>query len=297
MSQETEKVLKKLTEILQNEDFESEEEMDAFLQNLVESDGFPGLDGPEEGTAEYYLELAENAVTPQEVLSYARKAAKADPDDLDAQGLVAMLGARTPLSAKKRLEEVIKKGDALMEEGGYFAEDTGDFWLVLETRPYMRLLHDYMMTLIDLAMYPLAIPVGLRMLQLCENDNLGVRFPLAALYATQGDLESLEALWESFGKSESCQFLLPLAVCNYSYGDLKSAKKYIKSMAKNYGKDWQLFLEEMLFEEAESVMNSDALPAYAPFSFDELCISVRELPTSYFTYMPFFEWAYHEIGQ
>ena len=67
---------------------------------------------------------------------------------------------------------------------GYFKEDVGAFWEILETRPYMRVCYTYFDALISCGMMHRAIDEGQRLLELCENDNLGVRYQLMHLYAT-----------------------------------------------------------------------------------------------------------------
>ena len=61
-----------------------------------------------------------------------------------------------------------------MKEQGYFDKECmGDFWLILETRHYMRARHQYVTLLSQCRMIKKAITECEEMLKLCEGDNLG----------------------------------------------------------------------------------------------------------------------------
>ena len=78
-----------------------------------------------------------------------------------------------------------------MEEEGYFAEENiGSFYMIHETRPYIRALGTYMDDLIGLGKFRAAIRAGLNIIRLNENDNLGIRYDLMALYAFMEDVSS-----------------------------------------------------------------------------------------------------------
>ena len=63
-------------------------------------------------------------------------------------------------------------------------ENIGSFWLMVETRPYMRIKFAYAKFLKECA----AISECEDMIKLCKNDNLGVRHTLIYLYAvTEND--------------------------------------------------------------------------------------------------------------
>lgn len=79
-----------------------------------------------------------------------------------------------------------------------FEECKGDFWLMLETRPYMRARNDLAMRLTDAGKIEEAITEYEGMLELCPGDNLGIRYVLLGLYFQEGRLEDAGRLLKKF---------------------------------------------------------------------------------------------------
>ena len=74
---------------------------------------------------------------PSKRISMAREALKIAPDCAQAYVLLAEDDAKTPQEALHYYEQGVAAGERAMEPGE-FEELTGDFWEVIETRPYMR---------------------------------------------------------------------------------------------------------------------------------------------------------------
>ncbi len=87
-----------------------------------------------------------------------------EPDNLDAARMLAEVNAKNP----------------------------GDFWGVLETRPYMRLRHSYLELLIQCGMMGKAVNEAEELLRLCEGDNLGIRYALMQILKP---VCSISAVW------------------------------------------------------------------------------------------------------
>jgi len=75
----------------------------------------------------------------------------------------------------------------------------GEFWLILESRPYMRALHGLGLTAWKQGRIEDAIGVFKRMLELNPNDNQGVRYLIGPLYHQLGDLEEAAKWYERNG--------------------------------------------------------------------------------------------------
>ena len=58
----------------------------------------------------------------------------------------------------------------------------GDFWLILETRPFMRLMYNYMIALINTNRLHDAIELLKEALTFNTSDNLGLRYDLMHIY-------------------------------------------------------------------------------------------------------------------
>lgn len=119
----------------------------------------------------------------------------------------------------------------LAPKEGYFEDDSiGEFWLMTETRPFMRVYSTYMDELMRGGKLRLAIEVGMDMLRLCENDNLGKRYDLMNCYAALEDEEAALALQNRYPEEKSAMFLLPLSVLFYRLGKEEQARQYLKEL-------------------------------------------------------------------
>ncbi len=150
MSRQTEKTMKELNAYLkaQRPDGPSEEEMNDLIQQFMrEKNAQLSLGGEyyEPETADEYLELAEEENSKKKQIEYLNKALDLEPDNLDAGRMMAELTAKNPYALMEELSRLLEKGNRQMMKEGYFADEyKGDFWGVIETRPYMRLRHLYM---------------------------------------------------------------------------------------------------------------------------------------------------------
>jgi tetratricopeptide (TPR) repeat protein len=117
-----------------------------------------------------------DASTKDEAVKLAKKALKIDSNCCDAFNVLALY--EDDLEKKK---EYCKKAiDAFHQQydEDFFTENTGYFWGVLETRPYMRALQEYGSVLWDNGETSQAIETYKSMLVLNPNDNQGIRFIL-----------------------------------------------------------------------------------------------------------------------
>ncbi|HHW94663.1 MAG TPA: hypothetical protein GX736_01885 [Mogibacterium sp.] len=128
--------------------------------------------------------MAENALSDKEAIHYAKKALKLDPYLLDAESIIAHEKSDNPEDLRKKLKQIIKKGEKQLLEKGISPEnDEGSYYGLLETRPYMRVRKEYLEILILQGKFRLAIIEAEELLKLNDNDNLGIRYILMALYA------------------------------------------------------------------------------------------------------------------
>lgn len=173
--------------ILAEQGFESIEEANAFLQDLL-ADGGP-LRRPPETDLERAQDLiydAWEAPKPRERIRMARKALEISPDCADAYVLLADETARNPAEAAELYAQGMAAGErALGEET--FELDAGAFWGILETRPYMRARFGLMMALWALGQQEEAIGHASEMLRLNPGDNQGVRYLLLSWLLARWD--------------------------------------------------------------------------------------------------------------
>ena len=234
MSRQTEKMFKEFERFMQENDnieISGEDELNQALKTFM-SQYQPNNDDVE--TADDYLELTESATTKKEALKYAKKAAELEPDNLDAAAMVIELSCTSSEKLSEKYKNLIDETEDKLKEQGYFEDDNiGEFWLIFETRPYMRLLEKYASHFVQCGQMRLAISVYEKMLKLCINDNLGVRYTLMHLYTYLEDEQSALELYEKYPE-ESTQFLLPLSILYYKLGDLRKSNQYLKKLIEKY---------------------------------------------------------------
>ncbi len=188
MSEPTEKLFKQFESFLQeNNDItiNDEESLNNALKTFM-SNYQSNQDDVE--TAYDYLELAESATTKKEALKYAKKAAELEPDNLDVASMLIELTCTSSEKLTEKYKNLIAEAEVKLKEQGYFEDyNIGEFWLILETRPYMRLLEKYASHFVQCGQMRLAIAEYEKMLKLCTNDNIGVRYTLIHLYTLSDD--------------------------------------------------------------------------------------------------------------
>ena len=200
MSRETEKVLKELQKFLDAhaEDAADEADVDALTERFF---------------AEYNRKCNDQKdsapETADDYLEYLHKALELEPDNLDARLQLITRTTEQQLDEQRlALQELLDTAEKQMEQAGAFKEYAGEFWTAPETRPYMRVRYTYFDVLISCGMMRRAIDEGQRLLELCENDNLGVRYQLMHLYAYMEDELHALALHKQFDSYEETQMLL-----------------------------------------------------------------------------------------
>ena len=228
-------------------------------------------------------------------LKYAKKAAELEPDNLDAAAMVIELSCTSSEKLSEKYKNLIDETEDKLKEQGYFEDDNiGEFWLIFETRPYMRLLEKYASHFVECGQMRLAISVYEKMLELCTNDNLGVRYTLMHLYIYLEDEQSALELYEKYPE-ESTQFLLPLSILYYKLGDLRKSNQYLKKLIE-VNEDTRKFFNSLI---DGSLMESvgDMTPyGYRPFTIEDFVIECKE---NYFLFssMPeYFVWAKKKVN-
>ena len=162
-------------------------------------------------------------------IKLAKQALELNPNNIDAENFITKHETNTIKRLKKYEETLNKEKDNLEKENFFNEENVGIFWGLIETRPYMRTKHSYMLTLMALGRYTEAIKQGEELLELCESDNLGIRYLIIGLYTV---LEKFEKAEETYNKySDNSTFMLfPLSIMYYKEGNYRKCKKVIKEM-------------------------------------------------------------------
>lgn len=299
MSRETEKILKQLMQYMEDHQDELDDGADenALAQRFMEE--YNASLRPRNvvalpQTADDYMELAENAGAKKKKLEYLSKALELEPDNLDASRMMAEVNAKRPEDLLDALSALLEKGNSLMEREGYFRDCMGDFWGILETRPYMRLRHSYLELLIQCGMMGRAVSEAEELLRLCENDNLGVRYVLMHLYAYFENEDGALALHKQYDEYEESQMLLPLAVLYYKKGNNELCLQYLRRLAKA-NKDTKKFLRMMANDGLDDYLDKMNPYGYQPFTIEELIHDHFENHFLFESVNFFFDWAHRSL--
>jgi tetratricopeptide (TPR) repeat protein len=299
MSRESEKAMKAVHQFLKESGAEDMplDEVNALLQKfMTEYNGNqPGrVTEKTAKTADDYLELAEEATTKAKAEQYIKKALEVEPDNLDAISASLDLTENGTWEYYRKLSEAVENGTKLMEKKGLMDEDSiGDFWGILETRPYMRLLHRYADFMAEAGMMTLAARQYEEMIRLCKNDNLGVRFSLMHIYAYLEQEEPALVLHKKYDGHEETQMLLPLSVLYFKRGDFDKAEDYLKRLCAA-NKDTKKFFRAIKRDKLDHYVEEISGYGYTPFTIQELIVELMENSFLFRMVPLYMEWAYEK---
>ena len=145
-------------------------------------------------TAEDYLALADEAPSVKKRLEYIKKALELEPDNLSAQ-LMEAIEEDDLLKMISLSEQMIAQEEASLRDQGYFKKECiGDFWLIWETRDYMRMRIKHLGMLTMIHRLRAAVAEAKDLLRLCTGDNVGARYILMGLYVALEEKDELEKL-------------------------------------------------------------------------------------------------------
>lgn len=202
-----EKVSSDITRLLAEQSFETMEEANEFISQFVGTKDIPLPEReltPVEQAQDKMYEAWE-ARSRKARVRLAREALAISPDCADAYVLLAEETARTPEEALKLYEEGVRAGErALGPEA--FAEGAGNFWGILETRPYMRARAGVAECLWEMGEAERAVKHYQDLLRLNPVDNQGNRYPLARLLLHEGKSEELGALLKEYEEDASAEW-------------------------------------------------------------------------------------------
>lgn len=243
------------------------------------------------------MEMAQEADSVSEALKYINKALRIDPNNVDVLILKEQIKAKSDMDFLKKVEKILENGKKYLEdEGIYTEENIGDFWLILETRPYMRGLAFYLDMLITFAMLKKAVEVAERMLVLCENDNLGIRYRLMALYTYFEDVEKGENLYKENKKYDDTQILLPASILYYKQANFTKAKQILTRLEKS-NSGTKKFFKAVAENELSSSDFEKLSGVYRPGTIEEYYMAFYDSMFLYPGVTTYFEWAYDELNK
>lgn len=227
MSKETEKIFLKMHEYMEQFDFENEEQMEKEMKKFIQKLNNNEIEFEDEPRfqSDDLLEEAYNSTSKTKAIKLAKQALEIYPDNIDAECFIAEF-EENQIKKLSKMEAIIEKAIKILEKDNMFEqENIGHFWGMIETRPYMRARNRKITILMDLGRYTEAIKECEEMLNLCENDNLGIRYTLMGLYCVLEKFEECEKLYKKFNEY-SAFMLFPMAIMYFKKVIIKNQKNF-----------------------------------------------------------------------
>lgn len=226
-----EQVLRELHEALQEQDFSSPEELDAFIAAFNQRSMAPSAGGKRAANPRHDAQdLAYQAMETADPIQAARlceRAIKLDPHCVDALMHLARLTCEGE-ELIEYMQMVVDIGERDLGGPDYFSENAGYFWGLLETRPYMRARAFLAQLLLEAGRIGDAIRQYETLLRLNPNDNQGLRYPLLGCYFLAEDLEGVRRLFQEFEDEGGAVFAWSLVLERHLSGDQQGAVRALK---------------------------------------------------------------------
>ncbi len=192
-----EREMLELTKAIENQEFETDEDFDQFVDQFLNK---PSLEGPRKLKAQDLIYEAYE-VSGKKRIKLASQALELDSNCIDAYNILGE-EARTAEEALIYFEKGMVIGRKELGDA-FFKENAGDFWGLIETRPYMRARYNFACTLIILGQDDEAINHFERLLILNENDNLGIRDELFPIYLHKQKYDQAQKLLKKYAEDYS----------------------------------------------------------------------------------------------
>jgi tetratricopeptide (TPR) repeat protein len=161
-------------------------------------------------------------------IAYALRAVRLNPACLDARVLLAIAAGGPPGEFIEELQTIVAVGEADLGPE-FFKQNRGEFWGLMETRPYMRARHHLALELYKVGRVAEAIRHYEEMLQLNPGDNQGLRYLLLGHYLEIDDLDGARRLLEVYGDEPFAIFLWARVLERYLSGDLLGAVEALQA--------------------------------------------------------------------
>ncbi len=216
-----------------NTDAKDEKELNEKLQELIQKYNAGEVEYENTILDDVYelLEKAENAKSKKQAIKYAKEAYDMCPDCFDAILFQVHL-EDNPLKRWRLLEDGLEHEKDRLEDEEYFKKDNiGHFYGIFETRPYIKGLFIKAELLIMDGKIKQSRDICKEILRLNENDNIGARYLLMAIYAYLEEEKDMLKIFNKY-REENLEMLFPLFVLYYKQGNDDKAKEYLDRINK-----------------------------------------------------------------
>lgn len=222
-----------LQEFLKNNNVENIDEANEKLQEFIKmyNNGEIEYENTPLDDAYEILEEAQNAKTKKDAIKLAKKAYKKSQECFDAILFQCDL-EDNGIKRMKLLDDGLEiEKNRLMKEKYFDKENIGHFYGIFETRPYIRGLVIKAEYLLEEGKLRQAKSICKEVLRLNENDNMGARYLLMAIFATLEEEKEILKLYKKYPE-ENLEMLFPLFALYYKIENDKKALEYLNRVNK-----------------------------------------------------------------
>jgi len=151
------------------------------------------------------IDEAWEADSPTRRAAFARKALARDPDAIDAYVALALC-VETTAERIALLREAVRIGERVWARELKRPRQS-HFWSDIDTRPFMRAMHNLALALWERGARDEAAALAERLLRLNPNDNQGVRFLALAWHPVLGNWEKVEKILKRYDGDIRTEYL------------------------------------------------------------------------------------------
>jgi tetratricopeptide (TPR) repeat protein len=231
-----EKMTSDIGRLLERNNFDSEEDVKAYMDNIIQQGGQIPKASPQNAVqfAQDIMYEAWESNKSTERIKLAKEALSISPDCADAYNLLAEEAKYTE-EAKELYQKGVEAGRRMLGEK-MFQEvlengEDGHFWGYTPSRPYMRARVGFMECLWSLGECEEAIIHAKEILKLNVNDNQGVRYILMAYLLDLKKYDELDGYLNKEDPDDSMAewFYTRALVTFVKEGDSKKAERELKT--------------------------------------------------------------------
>ncbi len=243
---DTENALAKLMQEIQNQEFDSVDQLNEFMKNMQGKslDDLPESTTNKGRSQDLVLEAYEQSAPKGKKL--IKQALELDPDNADAYNYLASI--ETDVDKELALyKKAIEAGERSLGEE-FMKENKGHFWGLIETRPYMRAKAGLSECLFAKNRINAAIDIYREMLELNPNDNQGVRYLLSTVLLGKKDLSDYESFIKNHEEEDCALWHYNNALYHFKRlgQSAKSDNELLKAYENNkYVLDYLLGIKEL----------------------------------------------------
>jgi tetratricopeptide (TPR) repeat protein len=267
-------------------------DLDALLKSWQGPSAQAGLSDEEADAKDRAQENAFDAMKAEseaEARKLAKRALRLDPDCVDALMVLTDLDSRSTLQLIDGLKKAVAAGERSLG-AKFIGENKGHFWLLLETRPYMRALETLARAHKSARLNVDAIGIYEKMLDLNPNDNQGVRDPLLGLYLETDNLAGAAKLLKKYKEDSLANFAWGRVLERFLAGDRDAAGAAL-AKARKANPHMELYLT------ARKPLPKDPPEMYSPGSEEEAVLCLDNLGGAWAEHKEAAHWLFDQLAR